>query len=148
MREINVIYCQLDSGGEEQRQTRQGLCFPLSSAALCPSHQIPTPPPGQQDSSSSPQLLPAQDPPCSGMVFSHGMQSFRKTKMLKSMGSPQAVVPSGLSTCFCVGSSSHPVSVCWLLLPSSPSFVHCRFLWSNPLLCSTESNRTLICVCD
>lgn len=159
MGEINIIYCQLDSGSEEQRQKGLHLCFPLSSAALCSFTQDwHTSHPEQQgldsrgscDRSRTAPLhsscLPTV-PPALEWAFSHGMQSFRKTKMLKhglSIGcgsfrsSPPASVLVPPSVLYLwVGCFSHPL----------PLLSYCRFLWNNPLLGSTESNTALIWVC-
>lgn len=85
-------------------------------------------------------------PPALAWAFSHGMQSSRKTKMLKH----------GFSTgCASLGNSP-PASI-WvppsvLYLPVScffhplPVLSHFRFLWGNPLLCSTKSSTALIWV--
>lgn len=125
MRQINVIYCQLDSGGEEQRQTRQGLCFPLSSAALCPSHQIPTPPPGQQGSCDRSKTAPLHSscllriPPALAWLSPMGCSPSGKQKFLKAwvlhrlwflQDSPPASVwvPPPI-LCLCVGYFFHPL---------------------------------------
>lgn len=88
----------------------------------------------------------AHNSPCSGMGFLHGMKSFSKTKMLKH----------GFST-GCGSFRNSPPAPVWappfILYPCVSCFSHLlpllshfRFLWSNTLLCSTESNTALIWV--
>lgn len=119
MGEINIIYCQLDSGSEEQRQKGLHLCFPLSSSHCAPSPKIGTPPTLSSRGWTAgaavigPEQLLSTAPACPQFpLLWNGLSPMGCTPPGKqkclSMGSPQAVVPSG---------ALHLLQ-CWFLLLS------------------------------